>query len=244
MAKKPASTESKPVTSLTKLYNLLREKWPEYVLEVIVIIFSITISFAVDEWKDGKQKQELEQVYLKGLYSDIRTDLNQLKEVMDETRQIIQRTQKLSELNPQTPKADYTQFADNIRFSFKRPRFIAEDATFSDLKSTGNMQVIRSFPLKNSLFDYYKQYETIVQVETAELETTNAIIGPYILRRFSLAGKASEAQKTNWIAITGEAEFQNALLIRRSTREELLRDYQQSLKLGNEILALIKPKLN
>ncbi|QDK78382.1 hypothetical protein EXU85_07100 [Spirosoma sp. KCTC 42546] len=244
MAKKPAIADTKSVTSFGKVYNLFRESWPEYVIEVIVIIFSITISFAFDEWKDNRRKKELEQTYLKGLYSDIETDLSQLQEVISETQQVIQKAKSLSDVNSQAPISDYNQLASTVRFVFKRPRFIAEDATFSDLKSTGNMQVISSFPLKKSIFDYYKQYETIVQVETAELETTNMVVAPYVLRRFPLAEKANNAPKTNWAAIMGEAEFQNALLIRRSTREELLRDYQQSLKLGKKILALIKSKMN
>ena len=243
MAKKSSSPPPTPVSSVGKLYELLRERWPEYVLEIVVIIFSITISFALDEWKDRQRKQELEQTYLKGLYSDIQTDTSQLKEVMAETRQVIQKAQSLSKLNSQTPVPDYTQFASTIRFVFKRPRFIAEGATFADLKSTGNMQVISSFLLKNSLFDYYKQYETIVQVESAELESTNAIIGPYLLKRLPLADSEDAARKANSISIVNDVEFQNSMLIRRSTREELLQDYRRSLALGEHILTLIKPQL-
>ncbi|GAB2565457.1 hypothetical protein GCM10027190_13650 [Spirosoma areae] len=210
-------------------------------LEVIVIIFSITISFALDEWKDSRQKKELEQIYLKGLYSDITTDVQELNEIIAETQQVIQKAKTLSEADGQTPGLANNQFLNNVRFVFKRPRFIAEDATFSDLKSTGNMQVISSFPLKNALFEYYRQYEAIVQVEAAELDATNSIIGPYLLTRLPLAGKETTASSTT---LANDMAFQNMMLVRRSTREELLSDYEQSLKLGNEILAFIKPKLN
>ncbi|GAB3717237.1 hypothetical protein GCM10027592_59200 [Spirosoma flavus] len=245
MAKKPTSPASatKPVSSFGKVYDLLREKWPEYVIEILVIIFSITISFAFDEWKDGRQKRETEQTYLKGLYTDIQTDMNQLNEVMDETRQVIQRAKNLTEFNIQRPDATYKQLTDDVRFVFKRPRFIAEDATFADLKSTGNMQVISSLPLKKALFDYYKQYETIIRVETAELETTNAIVGPYILNRISLGKPADNTSKTALALITNDVAFQNTILVRRTTREELLHDYQETATLGKQILALIKAKL-
>ncbi|GAB3948104.1 hypothetical protein GCM10028805_21660 [Spirosoma harenae] len=245
MAKKPAPTETpaKPVSTFGKLYQLVRERWPEYVIEVVVIIFSITISFAFDEWKDDRHKQEQEQTYLKGLYSDIQTDTSQLKEVMTETKQVIEKATYLSRLDPKSPAADYNQFVTSLRFVFKRPRFISEDATFADLKSTGNMQVISSFPLKKSIFDYYKQYEAIVQVETAELETTNTVIAPNLLRDIRLAGSSNLASTANWPTVVSSAEFQNSMLIRQATRQELLDDYQQLLKLGNKILASIKPKL-
>ena len=166
-----------------------------------------------------------------------------MKEIIAETQQVLQKATSLGELTPQRAGLTYARVVDDIRYVFKRPRFIAEDATFSDLKSTGNMQVISSFPLKTALFDYYRQYEAIVQVEAAELETTNSIIGPYILRRFSLAPKNVPSPNANWMAITQEPEFQNAMLVRRSTCEELLQNYQKSLNLGNTILAQIKPQL-
>ncbi|GAB4029795.1 hypothetical protein [Spirosoma gilvum] len=243
MAKKSTSADPKPTTSLGKLAQLVREKWPEYVIEIIVIIFSISISFALDEWKDDRHKQELEQTYLKGLYSDIQTDMRQIGEVIAETKQVIQKATSLSNRNPQTPISDYEAFVQDFRFVFRRPRFIAEDVTFADLKSTGNMQVISNALLKRALFDYYKQYETIVRVETAELETTNTIIGPYLLRRLPLTGTSLKNAGVNWGAALAENEYQNALLVRRSTREELLRDYQESLRLGRSILTLIKPAI-
>lgn len=244
MAEEAEPTQPKRETSSRKLYNLLRERWPEYVLEIVVIIFSITISFALDEWKDGRHKREVEQAYLKGLYNDIRTDTIQLKEIIAETQQVLQKATLLGELSSQRSEPTYAQFVSDVRYVFRRPRFIAENATFSDLQSTGNMQVISSFPLKTSLFDYYRQYESIVQVEAAELETTNSIVGPYILQRFSLSPKVVPSPNVNWMAITQEPQFQNAMLVRRSTREELLGNYQKSLKLGSTILAHIKPQLN
>ncbi|MBD2702183.1 hypothetical protein IC229_16140 [Spirosoma sp. BT702] len=245
MAKKSASPapEIKPVNSFGKVLNLLREKWPEYLLEIIVIIFSITISFALDEWKDQRQKKETEQTYLKGLYSDIQTDMNQINEVINETKQVIQATRTLSEMDTQRSAITYAGFVDNVRFMFKRPRFIAEDATFADLKSTGNMQVISSLPFKKALFDYYKQYETIIRVETAELETTNTIVGPSLLGRLPLGKQPSTPAKAAWTSIINDVAFQNSILVRRSTREELLRDYQDAARLGKSLLASIKSQL-
>ncbi|WP_460949500.1 hypothetical protein [Spirosoma daeguense] len=246
MAKKytQPAPESKPIRGFGKIIKLLRTDWPEYVVEIIVIIFSITISFAFDEWKDQRQKKETEQTYLKGLYSDIQADMNQLQEIIAETQLVVQKARHLSELNTQPPSVTYSNFVEDVRFVFKRPRFISEDATFADLKSTGNMQVISDFSLKRSLFDYYRKYETIVQVETAELETTNTIVGPYILKRLPLAKPRNSVSRTEWLSIPNDIEFQNAMLVRHATREELLRDYQETIKLGRQILTSIKLQLN
>lgn len=231
--------KSGPATLLAHL----RDNWPEYLLEMVVIIFSISASFALDEWKDKRQRQELEQLYLKELAEDIQADMNQLAEIVAETRSIIQIADSL--ISPVRPDAysDYNQFVENMRLIFKRPRFVARDATFSNLKSTGNMQAISSFRLRNALFEYYSRYESIVLVEAAELENSNTLLGPYIVKRIPLLRTRKNDQKALLSGIFGEVEFQNAVLIRRSTRQELLEGYEDILADGKQISALLKSQI-
>lgn len=233
----------KPVTSIRKLANLIRERWPEYVIEIVVIIFSISISFALDEWKESQRKQELEQLYLKELARDMETDMRQLSEIITETKQIVQTVDRLTKRSQSRTQPNYDQFIKDVRFIFKRPRFVAQDATFSDLKSTGNLQTMRSFPLKNALFDYYKHYESIGLVESAELESTNTLVGPYLLKRLPLQNTSAESGKVDLAAVFREAEFQNLMLVRYSNREELLRDYEQIRRQGQRILTSIKSQI-
>ena len=230
----------KPTSNLSRLSTLLRERWPEYVIEILVIILSISASFALDEWKDKQRKQELEQLYLKELARDIEADINQLNEIITETKQIVFKANTLINLNQQALQPDYGQLTSDIRFTFKRPRFVAQDATFSDLKSTGNMQSLSSFSLKNELFNYYKQYESIILIETAELEATNAFIGPYMLRKLPLSGGRKNGQELILTNLFKDVEFQNSMLLRQSTRQELLQEYIQAMKQGKQILVAIK----
>ena len=171
-------------------------------------------------------------------------DINQLDEIIAETRNVVQKVNALIKLGQGNSQPVYNQFFSDIRFIFKRPRFVAQDATFSDLKSTGNMQALSSFPLKSDLFDYYKQYESIVLIETAELESTNTLVAPFILKQLPLLEGSISTQKLTITAIVHTIEFQNGLLVRQTTRQELLREYEQSRKQGKQILAAIKLQLN
>ena len=222
------------------LLSHLRDNWPEYLIEMVVIVLSISASFALDEWKDNRQRQELEQLYLKELAVDISSDMNQLAGIVAETRSIIQAADTLMNFSSKNGNKDYNQFVKDVRFIFKRPRFVARDATFSNLKSTGNMQVISSFQLRNALFDYYSRYESTVLVETAELEASNTLLGPFILKRITLN---KNAQKIPLASVSGEVEFQNIVLIRQATRQELLEEYEEILANGEQISALLKAQI-
>lgn len=219
---------------------LLRDRWPEYVMEILVIVLSISASFALDEWKDRHNKKELEQLYLKELARDIAADTSQLSEIIAETKQIILRADKLLAPRQTGPLLASNQLIGDIRFTFKRPRFVAQDATFSDLKNTGNLQSISSFSLKNDLFNYYKQYESTVLIEAAELGATNEFMGPYILKRLPLAGGSTARQKAQLESMLGDVEFQNSMVLRQITRQELLQEYSQALQQGKHVLSVIK----
>lgn len=244
----PFSRESKTTARTTarrsdarvgQVYRLVREKWPEYLVEMLVIVFSISASFALDEWKENQSKRALEQTYLRGLATDLRADSSHLAEVILETNAIVGKARHL--LTPATPeavKAPSGEFLDELRFIFRRPRFIAEDATFSDLKSSGNLQVVDDFPLKNSLFDYYRQYTAIEQVETAERDATTHLIAPFFAKQLPLVPDRVATASVNAARIAAlrtNVEFRNNVFIRQVTREELLRDYRQLLELNGEL---------
>src|SRR5437763_8297118 len=58
--------------------GLLKEMWPAYLIEIIVIILGISITLILEEWRDSSRENNLEQIYLKNLQTDVATDLNSL----------------------------------------------------------------------------------------------------------------------------------------------------------------------
>jgi hypothetical protein len=237
---------------LKGLQQLFKEKWPEYLVEIIVIILGITISFSLDEWKEQNRKKELEQVYLKSLHSDLTQDIRNLKRTIEETQLVIQQAQMLLTLAEQSPKSDSTlispaRFFTAIKDIIRRPLFIAHDATFSDLKSSGNMQLLADFPLKNALFGYYLDYESIKLIELAERELTITITGPYLIKHFPLrylADTSSQRLKeVNFMPALKDTEFSNNLFIRLSNRAELLQNYQEVLALSQKIKSRVEKQL-
>lgn len=239
---RPDARASRP--RVRQVRRLLREKWPEYVVEILVIVFSISASFALDEWKDNQSKRDLERTYLQGLATDLAADSAHLTEVIAETALIVGTARDLLKPPPAgTSPVAPDNFLNSVRFIFKRPRFIAEDATFSDLKSSGNLQVISDFNLKNALFDYYRQYAAIEQVETAEREVTTNLIAPFVVRQLPLVPEkvaAGTIDPARIGALRSDVEFRNNVFIRQATREELLGDYRQIMELNAKLRDVLK----
>ena len=53
-------------------------RWPEYLVEVIVVMVSILAAFALDNWNDGRARQRVEISILRSAMSELASDLTDI----------------------------------------------------------------------------------------------------------------------------------------------------------------------
>jgi hypothetical protein len=122
---------------------------------------------------------------------------------------------------------------------------VAHDAAFSNLRSSGNLQVIGDFSLKNALFDYYQDLEGIKATEGAEREALISVLGPYLVRSVQLhPSHAGSDDGPVLRQALGTVEFQNGCWVRIQNRTELLGKYQKALAEEEQIRASIRKRLD
>ena len=226
-----AETQAKHRPAGGPVVATLRHRWPEYVIEIFVIVFSISISFALDQWKERRHEEEVEQLYLRTLSDNLAADIDALHEIIPETSLVIRKAQTLGAESRGSAPISPAQFEADIFDIARRPSFFAHDAAFSDLRSSGNLRVIHDFKLKNALFDYYGQYESIRAKETSERESLITLVAPYLIRKISIGPPG----KLEAPAIRNDREFSNAMWVRVHERSELLADYQKELGLAERL---------
>ncbi len=61
---------------MKKLLDTLSEKWPEYLLEILVLIIGIFGAFELDSWNEARKERRLETKYLKSINADLQSDLS------------------------------------------------------------------------------------------------------------------------------------------------------------------------
>ena len=235
--------------------GLIRHMWPAYLIEVIVIILGISITLALEEWRDHQKENRLEQIYLRNLITDINTDLQSLEYAVGGTQTIIERGNDLIEIARRSKSAG--QLADtgplngkvsaDVRAILGRPKFYPSDATFSDLKSSGNLHLINDIQLKNTLFAYYSQAQNIKEMQDAEQQATIVLSGNYFLKRFPLETADSviyrQSGKENPYHFVTDFEFNNNVQLRVLTRKELMEDYKRADSIGLRLKSELEKKI-
>jgi hypothetical protein len=208
---------------------LLATRWPEYLVEIIVVIIGITISFAISNMQIAENNRSTEQLYLAELLADITSDIQELDSVIAETQKVIQSAGSLlDESHLGDPSMANLTFVNHVTQIMGRPNFVSKNKTINALKSGGYFHLIKDNELKQTLFEYDQQYQGLKAVELAELQVMSAITGPYIIKLIPLNGRSKiknrienlEVQK-----IMKQVEFVNNIELRLSNRQELLEGY-------------------
>ena len=151
--------------------NLLSEgkngKYFKYAIgEIILVVIGILIALQINTWNQNKKDQKLEQEYYCRLLEDVEQDyinynnsIDLLNEKIKTNNTLIQKlldnTMPLDSISPYILKS--------IKYSIRNVS--ATTDAFEDIKSSGNLNIIKDISVKNKLASYYET-----------LRNTNSII--------------------------------------------------------------------
>ncbi len=243
-----ATTATSAPRKNRKVMKLIEEMWPAYLIEIFVIILGISITLALEEWRDKSKESELAAIYQKNLLADVDVDLASLKLAGQNTTELLSKGDELLNFikNPSLNMLSSGRADSDIRAIIGRTKFISSDATFSDLKHSGNLHLLDDIQLKNLLFAYYSLAQNIKEVQDAEQQATIIIAGPYFLKHFPLSDAAARQpvmDPQQLQALARDVEFGNNVLLRVENRKELLGDYKMADSLGRRLRGVLMEKV-
>ena len=152
------------------------EKYFKYAIgEIILVVIGILIALQINDWSQDKKNQKLEAQYYCRLLEDVNQDLanyndyvNLLNEKIGTNNTLIQRLQDesmpLDSIAPLVLKS--------IKYSIRDTK--ATTDAFEDIKSSGNLNIIKDLSIKNKLAAYYKTLaNTSTVIESSGLAITD-----------------------------------------------------------------------
>jgi hypothetical protein len=231
------------------LRGLIRDMWAAYLIEIIVIILGISISLGLEQWRDSSREYRLENIYLKNLLTDVDVDLQSLQNVIGGTEKVIVSGDELLKFvrNSGVKEPPYQRVDSDVRAILGRPKFYSSDASFSDLKSSGNLHLIKDVQLKNLLFSFYNQTQNIQALQDAEQQATINLSGNYFLKHFpmdDLGPVTTNSEGAQSVALVKDFEFENHVLLRVLNRKELLQAYQAADSAGSQLKDELAKKIH
>jgi hypothetical protein len=131
--------------------------WLDHIASLLVVILGISIAFYLESYKEQKANDGLEKKYLQSLIKDLETDITALDTLQSINKLISNALVKLSDAttNPEAPRDSIAGFMLGIQYN---PPFSAQKTTYESLKSSGQLELISNFELRNEIVELYEQY--------------------------------------------------------------------------------------
>lgn len=151
----------RPVTPLGRsAQSMLLRRWPEFFIEFILIIAGILAALAIDGWVQDRADRKSERAYLELLRDDLIQIENELQGyVAFETKNLETGTALYRALDPEATDRQPDELQTSFASLSGRRTVQINSAAYSDLQSTGNLQVVKNQALRQSIVRYFSQTE-------------------------------------------------------------------------------------
>jgi len=139
----------------------LKIGWPKLGAEGLIIILSILLAFAVEEWRDERSDRELEREYLTRVLDDLETNGARLQRQRRSDQTKVANARAVYALVNRGQMGGLSEKSAVLHSYFATPSGTPTwiNDTFEELKSTGRLSLIRSAEIRRELSAYYRFVE-------------------------------------------------------------------------------------
>ena len=210
--------------------------------EIILVVIGILIALQINNWNTNNIQAEKEQVYLNNLKRDLQTQLIQTENQIEFESRIRFVAESILEMYKKNNffKVDST-LTSGIGEISGRKTFVKNSPTYTELISSGNIDIISNNQLKDALIAYNINLERVEQVINKNNNLyTDAVFIPTILELTEVQlGNAYSNFKKDELVQANKSSMEKYIDLNqfqlRNTTAQLLSDPKNALKLINAI---------
>lgn len=167
---------------MKKILSILKEKWPEYILEILVITIGILGAFALNSWNEKRKAEQLELDILVQIKTDMEDNLIDISKDLGRLELSYSSSQLVNELiNQDLPYQP--EFCFNFYFLIKDEFTTPNTAGYQNLKDYG-MNLISNDSLINVIRAIYESALPRLAPNTAFHEDLSIFFGAFYNTHF------------------------------------------------------------
>ena len=159
---------------LKRIVHFIRQHdWFAVIVEVLVVAIGLLLAFQLDRWREERQERLQERVYVERLTVDVTTDIPAIEHAIQLQTLRLGLIDLLIDVarDPMAAAEDPVLFIGAISQSAYTYTPTLTSHTFENLRATGDLQLLLSQDVKDSLFSYYGYDESQWQYRPLQFST-------------------------------------------------------------------------
>lgn len=206
---------------MKKIFETLKAKWAEYLLEIIVIIIGILGAFGLNNWKESRQERLEEIQVLTELRESLVYDLDQhISNSIPRVRKDIELCQTiLDNIQEGINQNDSIDYLFLSRYTSFNPKYIA----YKSLENKG-IDLIKNDSLKNAIVEIYDYEYPLLKnrIEQNDFARLAGFTRPFLREHFYV-NEQNNLVPTDVISLYINPEFKQLIFLFKRTRNNRLR---------------------
>lgn len=154
---------------MKRVLTILKEKWPEYILEILVITIGIYGAFELANYGENRTRKRAEIEILKGCKTELMADLVDININLKDLEKSMQSLNLIIELL-ENDGTYHDSLSLYFNYTLLPIHFVHSTSAFETMKSKG-LDIITNPEIRTKLISLYdSQYDLFLQAESEELD--------------------------------------------------------------------------
>lgn len=133
--------------------------------EIVLVVVGILIALAINNWNEKSKENKKEATYLKNIQRDLKNQLQSIEDQIEYEKSYIDASfYIMSSFKESSFKKIDTTFFKQLTILQSRKTFVITDPTYTDLLSSGNIDIIKNKEFKDLLIQYYQELELVEKI--------------------------------------------------------------------------------
>ncbi|MDH5367395.1 MAG: hypothetical protein OEW67_10430 [Cyclobacteriaceae bacterium] len=230
---------------MRRIFTTFSQKWPEYLLEIVVIVAGIYGAFALESWQENRLNNEKEKLLLAELNKEFKENRKQLYTVVSVHQKSLNYANKIIAQFPiEINEVNLDSMSNWIGYMIYGYTFNPSQGIINSLINTSSFELISNDTLRATLVAWRDIYQDYSEEEKYAVEYILNEILPFFDNNFPFKGNLFDPRVNQKILTT--VKFENLIYRRKMFLAQILNSSDKELELVensiNEIIRMSEKK--
>ena len=229
---------------MKRIFETFMQKWPEYFVEMIVIVAGILVAFGLNNWNEQRKDKASEHKILRELKSDLEYNQIEIEGILARTKEELSRTDSLISLisNGTLDLSIHSNLFYRLGMPFVGI-FNNSNSAYKFIVSKG-IESISNDSLRISISDIYERgFHNITFREQAMYDFKTNEMRPYLYSNF-ISSKNQIPIPRDLERIKEDPVFMHLLLYKSQTFSFSVRNITSTLEETTKLLESLRHEIN